>query len=248
MDAVRDAIPARGEMHVSRATEDTLLVRLSGRWTLHSERPTVAEVQPQLDAGAHVQRLTIDTQDLGAWDSGLLTFLRRLEEFCQQRQIAVDRTGLPDGIRRLLNLAAAVPERQGTHRGEARDFLFARIGKRGLGVVEAATAMLGFIGEAFLAFLQLLRGRASFRASDLTMLLQECGAQALPIVTLISFLVGAILAFIGVTPMSRSSRPFLPLSSKPRQQRRMSWRGYRSCLSTSSSRTSCRAFRASIGW
>jgi phospholipid/cholesterol/gamma-HCH transport system permease protein len=163
----------------------------------------VAELQPQLDAGSLVQRLTFDTQNLEAWDSGLLTFLRKLEELCQQRQIAVHRASLPDGIRRLLDLAAAVPERQGTHRGEARVSILARIGKGGLGLVEAATAMLGFIGEAFLAFLQLLRGRASFRASDFTLLLQECGAQALPIVTLISFLVGAILAFIGAVQLQQ---------------------------------------------
>jgi phospholipid/cholesterol/gamma-HCH transport system permease protein len=190
-------------MHVSRATEDTLLVQFSGSWTLQSERPTVAELQHQLDTEDRVQCLTFDTQDLNAWDSGLLTFLRKFEELCQQRQIALDRAGLPDGIRRLLDLAAAVPERSGTRRGEARDAILTRIGKRGLGVVEAATEMLEFIGEAFLAFLQLLRGRASFRASDLTLLLQECGAQALPIVTLISFLVGAILAFIGAVQLQQ---------------------------------------------
>jgi phospholipid/cholesterol/gamma-HCH transport system permease protein len=196
-------MPMRGEMHISRATEDTLLVRLSGRWTLQSERPTVAELQSQLDVGAHIQRLTFNTQDLEAWDSGLLTFLRKVEECCQQRQVAVDHVGLPDGIRRLLDLAAAVPERQETRRGGGRDAFLARLGKGGLGVVEAVLTMLGFIGDAFLALLQLLRGRASFRASDLTLLLQECGAQALPIVTLISFLVGAILAFIGAVQLQQ---------------------------------------------
>jgi phospholipid/cholesterol/gamma-HCH transport system permease protein len=201
--AVKNAAHTRGEMHVSHASEGTLLVRLSGSWTLQSERPAVAELQQQLGAEAGVQRLTFDTQDLGAWDSGLLTLLRKIEELARQRQIAVDRSDLPDGIRRLLDLAAAVPERQGARRGEGRDSILARIGKAGIGVVEAAAEMLGFIGEAFLAFLQLLRGRASFRASDLALLLQECGAQALPIVTLICFLVGAILAFIGAVQLQQ---------------------------------------------
>ena len=61
----------------------------------------------------------------------------------------------------------------------------------------SARDMLGFIGEACLAFVTLLQGRVRFRRSDLALLLQECGAQALPIVTLISFLVGTILAFMG---------------------------------------------------
>jgi phospholipid/cholesterol/gamma-HCH transport system permease protein len=203
VDAVSDAPGLRGTVELSRPRQDTLLVHLSGSWTLHSQRPTVAELQPQLEAGAHVQRLTFETSGLTAWDSGLVTFLRNVEELCRSRQIAIDRDTLPDGIRRLLELAAAVPERQEARRGEGRDPLLARIGKWGIGVAAAATDMVRFIGEAFLAFLQLLRGRASFRWSDLTLLLQECGAQALPIVTLISFLVGAILAFIGAVQLQQ---------------------------------------------
>ena len=203
MDAVRDTTHGRGEMQVSRPTEGTLVVRLSGSWTLQTDRPTVAELQRQVDAEPRVQRLTLETQDLTAWDSGLVTFLRNVDALCQSRQISIDRGTLPDGIRRLLDLAAAVPERQGARRGETREPVLARIGKGGIAVVEAAAEMLGFIGEAFLAFLRLLRGRASFRSSDLALLLQECGAQALPIVTLISFLVGAILAFIGAVQLQQ---------------------------------------------
>jgi phospholipid/cholesterol/gamma-HCH transport system permease protein len=203
VDAVKDTQRERGEMQVSRPTEDTLLVHLSGSWTLQSHRSTVAELQQPLEAASHVQRLTFETSGLTAWDSGLVTFLRNVEALCQSRQVSIDRDTLPDGIRRLLDLAAAVPERQEARRGEASDPLLARIGKWGIGVAAAATDMVRFIGEAFLALLQLLRGRASFRWSDLTLLLQECGAQALPIVTLISFLVGAILAFIGAVQLQQ---------------------------------------------
>jgi phospholipid/cholesterol/gamma-HCH transport system permease protein len=203
VDAVKDLTLAQGEMHVSRPTADTILVRLAGEWRLQETLPSAAGVERQMSAGPPVRHLTFDTQGLASWDSSLLTFLRKMEELCQQRQIAVDRTGLPDGVRRLLDLAAAVPERQGARRGAAQDPILARIGKGGIAVVDAAGDMLGFIGGAFLAFLKLLRGRASFRSSDLFLLLQECGAQALPIVTLISFLVGAILAFIGAVQLQQ---------------------------------------------
>jgi phospholipid/cholesterol/gamma-HCH transport system permease protein len=163
----------------------------------------VAELQQQIDAEPRVQRLTIETAGLTGWDSGLITFLRHVEDLCRSRRISIDRDALPEGIRRLLDLAAAVPERQEARRGEVRDPLLARIGKWGIGVVEAASDMLRFIGETCLALLQLLRGRASFRLSDLALLLQECGAEALPIVTLISFLVGAILAFIGAVQLQQ---------------------------------------------
>jgi len=53
------------------------------------------------------------------------------------------------------------------------------------------------VGEAFVALGRFLVGKATFRRSDLVLLLQECGAQALPIVSLICVLVGLILAFVG---------------------------------------------------
>jgi phospholipid/cholesterol/gamma-HCH transport system permease protein len=60
---------------------------------------------------------------------------------------------------------------------------------------------LGFIGEAFSAFVRFTAGKARFRGSDLTRILQECGIEALPIVSLISLLVGLILAFVGAVQL-----------------------------------------------
>jgi phospholipid/cholesterol/gamma-HCH transport system permease protein len=57
--------------------------------------------------------------------------------------------------------------------------------------------MLDFIGEASMAFMRLFRGKAQYRRSDLFVILQDSGAQAFPIVSLISLLVGLILAFVG---------------------------------------------------
>jgi len=73
----------------------------------------------------------------------------------------------------------------------------ATIGNQAIHFAHSTGEMLGFIGEAFLAFLRLVRGKAPFRRSDFTLTIQQCGADALPIVTLISFLVGLILAFVG---------------------------------------------------
>jgi phospholipid/cholesterol/gamma-HCH transport system permease protein len=203
VDAVKGAIPAQSAIHVSCPATDTLLVQLSGEWQIRQPMPSPADVEQLISAGPAVRRLTFDTHDLGSWDSGLLTFLRKVEARCQRHEISVDRSGLPDGIKRLLSLAEAVPERQGAGRRAAREPLFALVGKGSMAVVAELGDMLEFLGGAFLAFLRLLRGGASFRGSDLALLLQECGAQALPIVTLISFLVGAILAFIGAVQLQQ---------------------------------------------
>jgi phospholipid/cholesterol/gamma-HCH transport system permease protein len=193
----QDSTRTRGELRVGRPAAEALLVRLVGDWSLQGGVPSIADVQSQMDAGPRPQRLAFDARELRSWDSGLLVVLRDIADLCAQRHIALDRAGLPEGIRRLLDLAAAVPEQTGAHREEVWESVLARIGKRTMALAGSAGDMLRFMGDACLALLKLLRGRARFRGSDLALLLQECGAQALPIVTLISFLVGAILAFIG---------------------------------------------------
>jgi phospholipid/cholesterol/gamma-HCH transport system permease protein len=62
--------------------------------------------------------------------------------------------------------------------------------------------MLAFLGEVFIALFRLLTGRARFRRSDLLLFIQETGVDALPIVGLISLLVGLILAFIGAIQLA----------------------------------------------
>jgi len=49
----------------------------------------------------------------------------------------------------------------------------------------------------------LMRGRAAFRASDFLLVVQRSGAEALGIVSLISFLVGVILAFVGAVQLAQ---------------------------------------------
>lgn len=56
---------------------------------------------------------------------------------------------------------------------------------------------LSFIGGTFVSFLRVCAGKVCFRRSDLLHIVQECSSEALPIVSLISFLVGLILAFVG---------------------------------------------------
>lgn len=185
------------ELSFSRPTQDTLLIRLAGNWRMGQALPSVDDIQRQVDSGPPVQRLSFDTRDLVSWDSGLLTFLIKVMDQCSQRQILADSHGLPDGVNRLIKLASAVPEKEDARKAAVRDPFLARVGAKTMDFGRSAGDMLAFMGEAFLAFTKMLRGKASFRRSDLSLFIQQCGADALPIVSLISFLVGLILAFVG---------------------------------------------------
>ncbi|MBK8210128.1 MAG: ABC transporter permease [Rhodospirillales bacterium] len=177
--------------------QDALRVRLGGDWTLRQNLPGAEAVSATIAAATAARRLTFDTSALGRWDSGLLTFLLGVHEAAQQKQISIDATGLPEGVQRLLRLATAVPERGGGRRQTQRAPFLARVGSGWLALSAATSETVTFLGEATLSLLRLLTGRAQLRGGDLLLLVQQAGAQALPIVALISILVGLILAFVG---------------------------------------------------
>jgi phospholipid/cholesterol/gamma-HCH transport system permease protein len=203
MDATTPETHPHGTLDVTRPTADTLCVRLSGQWTMQAALPSSAEVQAQCEASPHVRRLSFEASDLADWDSALLTFLLKLQELCDQRQIECDSAGLPHGVQRLLALATAVPEHHEAQREATRASLLVRLGQSVLDIAEATRALLTFLGQVALAFGQLMRGRARLRAVDVWLIVQASGAQALPIVSLISFLVGLIMAFMSANQLQQ---------------------------------------------
>jgi phospholipid/cholesterol/gamma-HCH transport system permease protein len=189
-------------MAFSRLPNDELLIRLSGRWTLAEGVPSTEDVRSECDGVAPLRRIRFDTQAIADWDSALPTYLRGLLEMFANRGIDADRSGLPEGVQRLLDLAAAVPETEIA--GEfAGDGWLARLGLAAIRRCNSATESIRFLGEILIALLRLVTGRAHFRASDLALTIQQCGAEAVGIVTLVSFLVGLILAFIGAIQLKQ---------------------------------------------
>ena len=188
-------------INYDRQAEGRLLIRLEGSWKIGQHLPAAEEALQRMQSESYAKQIAFDTQALTGWDSRLLTFLTKIKLWCSQNNVAVDTAGLPEGVRRLLSLAAAVPEREGARRESVRDPLLPRIGASAVNMGTAVLELLTFIGEAFAALLKLAAGRARFRRSDLGLILQDCGANALPIVTLISLLVGLILAFVGAVQL-----------------------------------------------
>jgi phospholipid/cholesterol/gamma-HCH transport system permease protein len=174
-----------------------LAVQLAGSWRASDRLPDSSVVDEQLRSVPPKRQLIYDCSGLSSWDSGLLTFLQKLESKAAAAQVAIERGGLPAGVQRLLALAAAVPERKGARRGKKPDPILARIGKQTQSAMKQSGAMIEFIGETTSGLGRAATARAKFRRSDFLLLMQECGVQALPIVSLISVLVGLILAFVG---------------------------------------------------
>jgi phospholipid/cholesterol/gamma-HCH transport system permease protein len=179
-----------------------LLVRLSGTWNIRNGLYPLSGLEAELVDRVGVSSIAFDSERLAAWDSSILTFLSEASEFCRSRGLAIDWDGLPAGLRRLIALAEAVPERTGARKDVVQASLLERVGTHTIGTAGSIVEMLTFLGEMAVSFVRLFGMKARFRASDLW-LIQQCGAEALPIVTLISFLVGVILAFVGAVQLKQ---------------------------------------------
>ena len=193
----------QGRLSFIQAQDGTLVIRLVGAWSLRAGIPSTADVQGQVASTGISRGVAFDSRELTSWDSSVLTFLVEVSELCRQRSIPMDREGLPVGVQKLLALAEAVPERKGARREVTEASFLERLGTGTLGLAGSAKEMLAFLGDMTVTFLALFRLKARYRASDLFLLIQQCGAQALPIVTLISFLVGVILAFVGAVQLKQ---------------------------------------------
>jgi phospholipid/cholesterol/gamma-HCH transport system permease protein len=188
---------ARGEMIIEQPSADTLKVILAGHWKLGTNLPGADKVQQTLQDRPGIHNVVFDTRQMASWDSGLLTFLMNLGTTCSRQQIRLNSDGLPPGAKRLLELALAVPEKKDARQAEGRVAFLAYLGNVTVYFFQSAGELLAFIGDAVIAVLRLLRGKAQYRRTDLGLIMQSVSAQALPIVSLICFLVGLILAFIG---------------------------------------------------
>lgn len=175
-----------------------IVVTLAGGWLLERDAPDTTALLAVIDAAASGNRLVIDGSEISQWDTGLLSPLVVWRRRAEAAGLEFDASGLPDGAERLLELAFAVPEREGARRRQREASFLEAVGDATLRTWQAGLALLTFTGEIVLSFGRMIRGKATYLRSDLAQYIQEAGAEALPIVSLISFLIGMIFAFVGV--------------------------------------------------
>lgn len=190
-------------MHVDlRPSDDVLVVALGGDWEIERPTPRFDLLAGDLPSNGTVQSIGFDTSELGTWDSSLLTFLLQVMDHCTTHDLAFQSESLPDDIAGLLELATAVPEQE-IDRDEKEPSIVTRLGERGVSTYESFIASVTFMGEVAIGFVGLILLRVRMRWRDFWVVVQSNSSGAIAIVTLISFLVGLIIAFLGAVVLRR---------------------------------------------
>lgn len=178
---------------VITAQNDSLSVIFSGNVLGCESAEAVQKIQNSIQP--NIKQITIKAENLGQWDSSLLVILYETLRIAQAGKIKADIKGLPKNLRDLMQLAFA-DDRKPTHGGSEYSFL-ERIGKATIDLCKQVAATFSFIGQTLSALGRFFVGRSIMRGVDFCSVLEDCGPKAVAIVSLISFLVGLILAFVG---------------------------------------------------
>lgn len=140
----------------------------------------------------NIKSIKIDAEKLKNWDSTFIMVIFKVIQL--NKNVKIDLSKIPDGARKLLNLAKSSNEV--IQKNNKISFL-EKVGDKILNIYYDFLKGLSFFIKLLKSLLKFFIGKSKIRKIDFLFALEECGYKALPIVALISFMVGLILAFVG---------------------------------------------------
>jgi len=185
-----------------RSDDSELVLVFSGDWVLRADRPNYRTILESAKQARHYSSLRFEVHDLKAWDTAFLTFVRGAWDWAEHNEMDCRFGDLPEGVQNMIRLSRAVPEWKHAVKAKPADF-FTQVGEDAIQVYHGFDGYFSFIGQLLIALFAFVRGQAQLRWKDFLFLLQSTGPMALMIVSLLSFLTGLIIAFIGVIQLQK---------------------------------------------
>ena len=174
-------------------TKQTLELELSGNFSGYDNE---TEKTALFNAAAKARNILVKTSGLGRWDSTLVVILYELAKRAGKQKISYDFSSLPKNLHRLVSLALEVDRNPPSPPSRTTPWLEA-LGGWGLNIYTGFISGLKFLGRLLTSIGRFLTGKAVMRPVDFLFALEDCGYRAVAIVSLVSFMVGLILAFVG---------------------------------------------------
>jgi len=176
--------------------QDASRLLLAGDWTLSE----AVQRQRELAAIATAPE-AIDAHAIGRLDSaGALLLVQALGRWglpLESLQLAAAYRGL---VAAVMSASHGEPMAPQPHHG-IRDLL-ARVGETTIGLWLQTRALLGFIGLSLSTLLRTVLHPRRLRLTAMVHHIEATGLDAVPLVALLSFLVGAVVAFLGATVLA----------------------------------------------
>ena len=182
--------PAAPPPRIQIDDRDPGRLRLAGQWTLEHATEVGRCLEQVPDSVT-----AIDAGDIDRLDSlGVL----ELKRFAQRRKLTIEDFSFREDHRALVEAIHDVSDER--PRGKREFGVYAALARLGFAVTDnwkEALALLGFLGEVLVKMLRLFRQPSRFRPTATVFHMEQVGLDAVPLVALLCFLVGAVVAFLG---------------------------------------------------
>jgi phospholipid/cholesterol/gamma-HCH transport system permease protein len=199
---IRDSPPMVPNARVKVTEEgETARVSLAGAWTVADAAELDGEIRRLRLPRA--KRATLDLSGIGALDTAGAWLIREAAKTLSQGGASVAFAGVDRRAAALLETVGSADQPVHSAEKEPASFieLLARLGFGTAFVVREARFYLGFLGLTIEAAARTALRPSRFRFTSFVHHLEAVGLNALPIVGLISFLIGIVMAYQGATQL-----------------------------------------------
>ncbi len=175
--------------------KNTLNIILSGDYVQYNN---IAEKEKifNLANKNNIKTIVLDGKDIKKWDSCLVVIIFKLIKISKERQININFDELPKNLKSLIMLAFSVDRKPNNAIEKEKNF-FEDIGNNFLNSLNSCKKGLLFLKVSLISIKNFIFSKTVMRKDDFFLSLEDCSYKAVPIVSLISFMVGLILAFVG---------------------------------------------------
>jgi phospholipid/cholesterol/gamma-HCH transport system permease protein len=182
-------------------TDGRLVVSAGGEWTV-AGAAALERAVAALTPGPAAQ-VCFDLSALERVDTAGVWLLQRAARHCREAGAEIEFHGLDDRFRPLFDLVAANRdcEAESEPPRSAIVALLERVGRGAFVAWDETVALTGFLGVVMVTGLRALTRPRRLRLVALANQVERTGFDALPIVGLMSFLIGVVLAYQGATQL-----------------------------------------------
>jgi len=190
-------------------------ILFSGNWTIWSDIQAIKKVSDDIKK-INLSSLTVRLENNSKWDSAFVVILLDILKLGNKYKIEINLNSLPEKVLKLLDLSK---EKYLEQEQSLQDSSKSKASTENIDITEAKTEetllqkfiksdsgkklydFISFFGDWLYAHLLLFQGKVKFRSKDYFELLRNSSVEALPIITLISFLSGVVLAYVGLVQL-----------------------------------------------
>ena len=170
-------------------------IELGGRITIDDAAALWKRISETLATIDGAQTIEVDLSRIQMIDGACMALLVQFRTDLRTRKVRCNFEGGSEEVRRVVDLYGGRRKPRKARLKRRPVSAIAQVGGATLGIIEEARQILDFLGRLVISTLHVLRHPKSLNLRDVGLTIERAGADAAPIVLLINFLIGFVMAY-----------------------------------------------------